>query len=51
LDKLVYIFAGKTVEQGERIKKAHRGHLPDFVLAAVIGFILVIILLLFTGVK
>ena len=51
LDKLVYIFAGKTVEQGERIKKAHRGHLPDFVLAAVLGFILVIILLLFTGVK
>ena len=51
LDKLVYIFAGKTVEQGERIKKAHRGHLPDFVLAAVLGFVLVIILLLFTGVK
>ncbi|MGD2066474.1 MAG: NADH-quinone oxidoreductase subunit L [Candidatus Bathyarchaeota archaeon] len=51
LDKLVYVFAGKTVEHGQKIKKAHRGHLPDFVLAAAIGFFIIIILLLFTGVK
>ena len=51
LDKLVYVFAGKTVEHGQKIKKVHRGHLPDFVLAAVLGFVLIIILLLLTGVK
>jgi hypothetical protein len=51
LDKLVYIFAGKTVEQGEKIKKVHRGHLPDFVLAAAIGFVLILILLVLTGVR
>jgi hypothetical protein len=39
------------VEQGEKLKKAHRGHLPDFVLAAAIGFFIIIILLLLTGVK
>jgi NADH-quinone oxidoreductase subunit L len=51
LDKMVYLFAGKTVEHGQKIKKVHRGHLPDFVLAAVLGFVLIIILLLLTGVR
>jgi NADH-quinone oxidoreductase subunit L len=48
LDKLVYLFAGKTVEQGQKIKKISRGHLPDYVLAAAIGFFIIIILLLVT---
>ena len=51
LDKLVYLFVGKTVEHGEKIKKVHRGHLPDFVLAAVLGFFLIIFLLLLTALR
>lgn len=49
LDKLVYLFAGKTVEHGQKITKMHRGHLPDFVLAAALGFFIIIILLLLTA--
>jgi NADH-quinone oxidoreductase subunit L len=51
LDKMVYLFAGKTVEHGQKIKKVHRGHLPDFVLAAALGFFLIIILLLLTALR
>jgi NADH-quinone oxidoreductase subunit L len=51
LDKMVYLFAGKTVEHGQKIKKVHRGHLPDFVLAAIIGFVIIIILLVFTALR
>ena len=51
LDKMVYLFAGKTVEHGQKIKKVHRGHLPDFVLAAAIGFFLIIILLALTALR
>jgi hypothetical protein len=51
LDKLVYLFAGKTVEHGQKIKKVHRGHLPDFVLAAALGFFTIIILLLLTALR
>jgi NADH-quinone oxidoreductase subunit L len=51
LDKLVYLFAGKTVEHGQKIKKVHRGHLPDFVLAAALGFFIIIILLLLTALR
>jgi NADH-quinone oxidoreductase subunit L len=51
LDKMVYLFAGKTVEHGQKIKKMHRGHLPDFVLAAALGFFLIIILLLLTALR
>jgi NADH-quinone oxidoreductase subunit L len=51
LDKLVYLFAGKTVESGQRIKKVHRGHLPDFVLAAALGFFIIMILLLLTALR
>jgi NADH-quinone oxidoreductase subunit L len=49
LDKLVYLFAGKTLEEGRKLTKIHRGHLPDYVLAAAIGFFIIIILLLFTA--
>jgi NADH-quinone oxidoreductase subunit L len=51
LDKLVYLFAGKTVESGQKIKKVHRGHLPDFVLAAALGFFIIIILLVLTALR
>jgi NADH-quinone oxidoreductase subunit L len=51
LDKLVYLFAGKTVEQGRKIEKIHRGHLPDFILAAIIGFFIIIIILAFTALR
>ncbi|MEJ2240870.1 MAG: NADH-quinone oxidoreductase subunit L [Candidatus Bathyarchaeota archaeon] len=51
LDKLVYLFAGKTVEQGRKIEKVHRGHLPDFILAAIIGFFIIIIILAFTALR
>jgi len=51
LDRLVYLFAGKTVEHGQKIKKMHRGPLPDFVLAAALGFFLIIILLLLTALR
>jgi len=51
LDKMVYLFAGKTVEHGQKIKKVHRGHLPDFVLAAALGFFLIVILLLLTALR
>ncbi|MDG6223455.1 MAG: NADH-quinone oxidoreductase subunit L [Candidatus Bathyarchaeota archaeon] len=51
LNKMVYLFAGTTVKQGEKLKKIHRGHLPDFVLAAAIGFIIIVILLLFTSLR
>ena len=51
LDKLVYLFAGKTVEHGTKIKRVHRGHLPDFVLAAALGFFIIVILLLTTALR
>ncbi|MDH5635938.1 MAG: hypothetical protein OEY47_04660, partial [Candidatus Bathyarchaeota archaeon] len=51
LDRLVYLIAGKTASHGRKIKKIHRGPLPDFVLAAVIGFFLLIILLLSTALR
>jgi NADH-quinone oxidoreductase subunit L len=51
LDKLVYLFAGKTVEQAQKVEKVRRGHLPDYVLAAAIGFFIIIILLLVTTVR
>jgi NADH-quinone oxidoreductase subunit L len=51
LDKLVYLFAGKTVESGQKIKQVHRGHLPDFVLAAALGFFIIIILLVLTALR
>jgi hypothetical protein len=47
----VYLFAGKTVESGQRIKKVHRGHLPDYVLAAALGFFIIMILLLVTALR
>jgi NADH-quinone oxidoreductase subunit L len=51
LDRLVYLIAGKTALHGRKIKKIHRGPLPDFVLAAAIGFFLLIILLLSTALR
>ena len=51
LDKLVYLFAGKTVKQGQKIRKTHREPLPDFVLAALLGFLLVFGLLILTGMR
>jgi NADH-quinone oxidoreductase subunit L len=51
LNKLVYLFAGKTLEEGRKLTKIHRGHLPDYVLAAAIGFFIIIILLLFTAIR
>jgi hypothetical protein len=51
LDKLVYLFAGKTVESGRKIMKTHRGPLPDFVLAALLGFLLIMFLLIITGMR
>jgi hypothetical protein len=51
LDKMVYLFAGKTVEHGQKIKKIHRGPLPDFVLAAALGLFLIIVLLVLTALR
>ena len=51
LDKMVYLFATKTVEQGQKIKKTHRGPLPDFVLAALLGFLMIMFLLILTGMR
>jgi NADH-quinone oxidoreductase subunit L len=51
LDRLVYLIAGKTASHGRKIRKIHRGPLPDFVLAAVIGFFILIILLLSTALR
>jgi NADH-quinone oxidoreductase subunit L len=48
LDKITYLTAKATAFHSLKIKKVHGGALPQFVLAAVLGFFLLCILLLLT---
>jgi len=48
VDEILYIAANRTLSSASKIKKTHSGSLPHFIAAALIGFLILLILIMVT---
>ena len=48
VDELLYITANRTLSSASKLKKTHSGSLPHFIAAALLGFLILLILIIVT---